>query len=129
MKIFVAGKVIEIIMNDYSYMAQTGFVTSSGGDVTVNAASNQKVSLYFPPGFSSLPSGGEKAVVFPSGGGMICGGVKADTSDLLPGEVRVYSAGGAAIVLKANGDIDLNGIKITRDGKVLRKENGRWIQK
>lgn len=118
-----------IYMNDYQYMAETCFVTSSGETVTVNGTAQQRAVLYLPPGVEALPAAGQRAVIFPCGGDTVCGGVRADTSGLLPGEVRIRSLGGAKLILKQNGEIELNGVRITREGKILQKENEQWIQK
>lgn len=116
-------------MNDYLYTAETGFITSSGDAVEVNGTAQQRAVMYLPPGVEALPAAGQRALIFPCGGGTVCGGVRADTSGLLPGEIRLRSVGGAKIILKQNGDIELNSVRITREGKILKKENGRWIQK
>lgn len=41
--------------------------------------------------------------------GGVCLGVVNDAGTLLPGEVRLFSAGGAEIVLKLDGTVVING--------------------
>lgn len=60
----------------------------------------------FPYGFSSLAEQGAKAVLIDG----YCAGVSAQPDGSLEeGEVRLYSAGGAEILLKRNGDVVING--------------------
>lgn len=62
--------------------------------------------MLFPYGFSSLAEGGEKAVMLNG----FCAGVSAlPESTLQEGEVRLYSAGGAEILLKNTGEVVING--------------------
>lgn len=59
-----------------------------------------------PYGLSSRADSGKEAVML----GRYCAGVVTDTdSKISAGEVRLYSAGGAEILLKNNGDVVING--------------------
>lgn len=59
-----------------------------------------------PYGISSRAIGGREAVML----GSYCAGVVAGSdSTLSAGEVRLYSSGGAEILLKNNGDVVING--------------------
>ncbi len=60
----------------------------------------------FPYGFSSLAAGGQKAVMLDG----FCAGISALPDEALEeGEVRLYSAGGAEILLKKSGEVIING--------------------
>ena len=60
----------------------------------------------FPYGFSSLASGGQRAVMLNG----LCAGVSTlPDTDLAEGEVRLFSGGGAEIILKQNGEVVING--------------------
>lgn len=60
----------------------------------------------FPYGLSSLAAQGEKAVMLDG----ICAGTSAlPDSSLDEGEVRLYSSGGAEILLKNTGEVIING--------------------
>ena len=52
----------------------------------------------------SVPQGTEAVMT-----GGVCLGVVNDAGTLLPGEVRLFSAGGAEIVLKLDGTVVING--------------------
>lgn len=59
-----------------------------------------------PYGFSSLAAGGRKAVMLDG----YCAGISAlPDASLDEGEVRLYSAGGAEILLKNTGEVVING--------------------
>lgn len=62
--------------------------------------------LLFPYGFSSAAAEGRQAVLLDG----VCAGVaSAPDQDLAQGEVRLYSAGGAEILLKNTGEVVING--------------------
>ena len=86
---------------------QKGRVTGAGAQLQVVGAS-QYVSpeLLFPYGFSSAPSEGDRAVMLEG----VCAGIAAvPDGTLSQGEVRLYSAGGAEILLKNTGEVVVNG--------------------
>lgn len=87
------------------------------------SARRQNVPLYAPAGLISIPSQGAQVLLSPCAGETICTGVRvADTQGLRPGEIRLFSAGGASLTLKNSGEIDLNGVTITRDGTVRARK-------
>lgn len=60
----------------------------------------------FPYGFASAAAGGGQAVMLDG----YCAGISAvPDAGLAEGEVRLYSAGGAEILLKNNGTVVING--------------------
>ncbi len=66
----------------------------------------QAPEMLFPYGFSSLSEQGEKAVMLDS----LCAGVSGlPDPSLEEGEVLLYSAGGAKILLKNTGEVVING--------------------
>ncbi len=74
---------------------------------TVNGEQEyQSPEMLAPYGFSSLAETGEKAVMLNG----FCVGVAALPDRALEaGEVRLYSAGGAEILLKNTGEVVING--------------------
>lgn len=72
-----------------------------------------------PYGFTSLPAGGEEVLVAQAQGFDICLGAISGESTLAPGEVLIRSSGGAAIHLKNNGDVIINGLIITSGGELI----------
>lgn len=85
---------------------KSGQVT--GGD-SFTVQGEQKYSapeVLFPYGFSSLAGEGEKAVMLNG----FCAGISSlPDPSLEEGEVLLYSAGGASILLKNTGEILING--------------------
>lgn len=79
----------------------------SGGEFSVQGESEYRSpELLFPYGFSSMAASGGKAVMLNG----FCAGVSAlPDTELKEGEVRLYSSGGAEILLKSNGDVVING--------------------
>ena len=62
--------------------------------------------MLFPYGFSSTAASGKQAVMLDR----YCAGVTAaPDAGLQEGEVRLYSAGGAEILLKRSGEVVING--------------------
>ena len=60
----------------------------------------------FPYGFNSLAAGGQRAVMLD---GMYVGISALPDNTLQEGEVRLFSSGGAEILLKRNGQVVING--------------------
>lgn len=65
-----------------------------------------------PFGIISVPSVGEKAIISPTEFGYVNSGIIKESQELSPGEVMLYSAGGASIVLKNNGKVLINGKEV-----------------
>lgn len=88
-----------------------GEVTSTHDDtVTVQTSEeHREIKVAAPFGVISIPPTGAKAVVTLTEQGFIYTGVLNQASDLEPGELMLYSSGGANIVLKNNGQVLING--------------------
>ncbi len=93
--------------------AQTGCgnVTSSEmGNVAVNASlQHRDIPIISPFGVVYNPPVGENSVVLPINSNYACIGVVAPDKELEPGELMLYSSGGASIVLKNDGRVLING--------------------
>lgn len=81
--------------------------TAGGAQFALRGESDyQSPETLFPYGFSSFAKQGSKAVLVDG----ICAGVSAlPDGSLQEGEVRLYSSGGAEILLKSNGQVVING--------------------
>lgn len=92
---------------------QQGSITGvNDGTVQVNASSDfRRLPIVAPYGIAYVPPAGVDSVVMPVGSGQVCTGVVAENKGLQPGELMLYSSGGASIVLKNDGSIYLNGVK------------------
>lgn len=62
-----------------------------------------------PWGIAYQPPNAASAVIVSTSAGDACIGTLAEKKGLSPGELMLYSAGGAEIYLKNNGDIEING--------------------
>ena len=77
---------------------KTGVVTTGGGEISVCTELERRApTVTVPYGTEAVMTGG------------VCLGVVNDAGTLLPGEVRLFSAGGAEIVLKLDGTVVING--------------------
>ena len=88
--------------------ARTGVVTTGGPALTVRTDMERRApAAAGPVGMGGGGSEGEKGGVVPGGGV----GLRAvnDAGDLQPGEVRLFSSGGAEILLRADGAVVING--------------------
>ena len=89
-----------------------GVVRASGsGKVSVSATNEHlAVPVALPYGIAYAPPVGSQSVVLPTEAGNLCLGVLGEKrDDLAPGELMLYSAGGASIVLKNDGRVLING--------------------
>lgn len=97
--------------------ASRGEVVGTGEKGVAVAAQNSYFNLpqAAPAGIVSIPAKGDRTVVLPTRSGGIMLGVIPRAEDLpagielSAGELMLYSAGGATIVLRNDGTIELNG--------------------
>lgn len=93
--------------NKKSGASVTSGEVSDGKNLTVTGESvHVAPELLLPYGFSSAPPSGQQAVLV---GGMCAGVAAVQDSRLKEGEVCLYSAGGAEILLKNDGTVVING--------------------
>lgn len=72
-------------------------------------------SIVAPFGLICIPASNADGVVVPTSAGSMCIGMRIpyNNFDLQPGEVMLYSSGGATLVLKNDGKIYANGRELT----------------
>lgn len=87
--------------------ADTARMTGSGSAQGVN---DYRGLLFAGPwGIAYQPPDAAQAVVVSTNAGDACIGTVAEEKGIGPGELFLYSAGGAEIYLKNNGEIEING--------------------
>ena len=94
--------------------SETGEIKDvSDGKVQVKGSSDfRQLPIIAPYGVAYVPATGSQTAVMPVNSGEVCLGTVCDfKSDLKPGEVMLYSAGGATIALKNDGYVYINGVK------------------
>ncbi len=86
---------------------QRGQVSGTGSQMKIQGASEYRSpELLFPYGFSSAAVEGRQAVMLDG----VCAGITSvPDGELAQGEVRIYSSGGAEILLKNTGEVVING--------------------
>lgn len=87
--------------------AETAQVTGTASMQGANDYRN--VPLAAPWGVAFTPPAGARAVLVQTASGVTCVGVLADSGKTQPGELLLFSSGGAEIYLKNNGDVVING--------------------
>ena len=90
---------------------EIGNLTISKSDNIAASASKEirNLSFYSSPGISFCPVEGRSVLLIDSSAGTVCAGVLSENdSSLSPGELKIYSEGGAKIVLKNDGHIVIN---------------------
>ena len=95
--------------------AKQGSVSGAvGGKVEIDSSSQHRdVSIVAPFGVAYVPPKGERTVVVPFEGGEACVGVVASLPHKLQaGEIMLFSAGGASLVLKNDGKVYINGREV-----------------
>ncbi|WP_312643370.1 hypothetical protein [Hydrogenoanaerobacterium sp.] len=96
---------------------------SGGGDISVSGESELRdIPLFAPCGVCSIPAENAQALILPLDGAAACTGILCPPDAVVglePGELRLFSSGGAAIVLKNNGEVLINGLTVTKEGKII----------
>lgn len=87
---------------------------AKAGTVTVSGTRDRcDVPQAAPYGIAYVPTAGTKAYVVPCEGGAVCIGVAMEPpQNLEAGELMLYSAGGARLVLKNDGRVLINGREV-----------------
>lgn len=89
--------------------------SANSGSVSVSSTRDYgALPLIAPAGIAYVPVAGASTVVMESAGGAVClGVVSAAQENLQAGELMLYSAGGASIVLKNDGKVLINGREVS----------------
>lgn len=77
------------------------------------AGEYRDVPVLAPGGIAWVPRNGAQGVLLPLFNGAVCAGVPVEDKGLEPGELMLFSAGGASIVLKNSGEVLVNGCSVT----------------
>lgn len=105
-------------LRDGATVAQVSFSEGSGFGA-VSAAEHRDIPVFAPRGVAYRPCEGDNLLLVSADGVPVCTGVLSAADGIGIGELRLSSAGGASVHLKNNGEIVLNGLTITRDGKII----------
>ena len=88
--------------------AALGVVTTGGRVLHVRTDMERRAPVVAVPyGIAVCVPQGEKVVMLPESG--VCMGAVNEAGGLQPGEIRLFSAGGAEILLRADGAVVING--------------------
>lgn len=104
--------------------AEFGSVTIEGNQTAlVTEGERRGISTVLPGGYVYRVQTGETVAVLRCGSTELIQGVVSDTvpADLEPGEIKISAAGGAAILLKNDGSILLQG-NVTVSGTLTAEE-------
>ena len=99
-------------------VAQVSF-SESGDFGAVSSAEQRGIPVFAPRGILYRPCEGDNLLLLSADGADVCAGVLCQSQGLAAGELKLSSSGGASIWLKNSGDIVLNGVTITKDGRIL----------
>lgn len=69
----------------------------------------RRLALAAPWGIAYLPPAGARAVILGGAENPVCAGTIVEAGGLEPGELLLFSAGGARICLKNSGEVVING--------------------
>ena len=114
----------QLVQKEKVINATSAKVTMSDKNVvcTTGSEEHRSLSSYAPYGVCSVPPTGTQVLILDSEIGSVCTGTLCDNRQVQSGELRLFSQGGAYILLKNDGDILLNGLRITKDGKIIEVE-------
>lgn len=95
-------------------------ITTDEVIAAISSCEKRGITFYSPLGIEFFPSEGQKVLLISCGSNTVCAGVEMQkSSGLAPGEIRLFSQGGASILMKNDGSIRLNGkVTIDKDGDV-----------
>ena len=94
-------------------------ISAQSNNVVVSGLEQVKsIDVCLPYGIVSVPPQGEKVIMLPVGStAVMCGVCSNAQFSLESGEIGLYSAGGASIVLKNDGSVVINGHVFSGDSE------------
>ena len=101
-------------------VAQVSFSGNTGFGAVTHSES-RGTPVFAPRGVMYRPCEGDRLLMLQVDGAETCVGCLSVPKGIESGEIKICSAGGAEAIFKNNGEIHLNGLIITKDGKM--KEN------
>lgn len=104
-------------------VAQVSFSDSVGvGAVAFGEA--RDIPVFAPRGISYKPCEGDRMLMLPVDGAETCVGCLSVCADIESGEIKLASAGGATVKLRNSGEVEINGLIITKNGQILTGGKG-----
>ena len=81
----------------------------------------RNIDIAFPKGYYYLPNVNDKILLSSMSNPVLLGCIGNKNINIKPGEIIIKNDSGAYIKLLTNGDIEINSLKITVDGKIIKK--------
>lgn len=105
--------------NKTAKKADLGLITNNSGNRLNIQGSQQyhRITSAAPYGIESNPPKGAKSVIIPLEHTGLCIGICNESNDLQPGELKLFSSGGAELLLKNDGSIAVTCKSFTINGK------------
>lgn len=85
-----------------------------------STVSEHNIGLCQPYGYSARPPVGEEVFIIQSSDGQAVAGVRSEAQHLDSGEIRLKSKGGATLILRNDGSVEINSLVIDKNG-VMKK--------
>lgn len=103
--------------------AESGVITLSDENCTEANSStpSRNAVCYAPYGYSYKLPVGETVLIVNGASGTAVAGAKVEPSGLAQGEIELRSLGGAHIVLKNDGSVEINGLVIDKNGEIQKE--------
>ena len=122
---WISKKLAEKNTQAQSNNTEIGNLSIATNDIVAAISSCEKrgIAFYAPPGVEFLPTEGQKVLLISCGNQTGCVGVEMKKSSTLKaGEIRLFSQGGANILLKNDGSIVLNNaLTISKNGDITAR--------
>lgn len=106
---------------EQTFATTADVILAEKNKISTSGLEEQKnVPIFTPYGVQSVPPNGESVFLINGDSTWACVGSVCNNENIKQGEVKLFSKGGATILLKNNGDIILNGVRITKDGQLIK---------
>ena len=107
----------KLVANNSSNTISTGVMDDYQ---VIHQYTDKNMQFLSPYGYQSNPQKGTNLLILDSGqGSKICAGTTTTTDvSLKTGEIKIIASSGAYIKLDKNGNVIINGLLITKDGRI-----------
>ncbi|MBP0979380.1 MAG: hypothetical protein J6C55_01885 [Oscillospiraceae bacterium] len=104
---------------DNNILASVTFASSLDSIAAYHEFEQRNINIVSPKGYYYIPKAGDKILLSSIQNPLALGCLNQSNINIAPGEIIIKNDSGAKIKLCNNGDIEINSLKINKDGKII----------
>lgn len=106
---------------DNNILASVTFAPSLDSIAASHEFEQRNINIISPKGFYYIPNPNDKILLSSIKNPLAIGCLTPNNINILPGEILIKNDAGAYIKLLNNGDIEINSLKISKSGNIIKQ--------